>query len=263
MGVDVKHRIGEFSKLTKVTVKTLRYYDGEGILKPALVDRWNGYRYYLTEQMNDLVRIREFREIGLSIDEIRRIQAGADPMAVLKARRGELEDRISRIDRMMEDVYMSGYNAEIKTLPGCTVAYRHGVIPTYADLTGFIFEFARLCRESNPDVRCLEEDYCFVTYTKPEYQERDVELTYAQAVERAGRETPEIGFKELEETAALCVKHRGSYSLLGDAYAFAMKEVAMKGYAVCGEPRECYIDGCWNKESEEDWLTEIQIPIRL
>lgn len=40
-----------------------------------------------------------------------------------------------------------------------------------------------------------------------------------------------------------------------------MKYAEQNGYSVAGLPRECYIDGIWNKESEEDWLTEIQLPI--
>lgn len=40
-----------------------------------------------------------------------------------------------------------------------------------------------------------------------------------------------------------------------------MKYAEQNGYSVAGLPHECYIDGIWNKESEEDWLTEIQLPI--
>jgi DNA-binding transcriptional MerR regulator len=244
-------------------VKTLRYYDREGLLKPAYTDRWNNYRYYLPHQMNDLILIREYRSAGLSIEDIKKIMSGVDPGELLLPMRSELDDRISNIDRIMERIRTNGYRCEIKTLKRCIVAYRHGTIPKYSDLTGFVFEFAKLCHESNPDVKCTEDDYCFVTYTKLEYQEKDIELTYAQAVDRFGKETDEIGFKELEEVTAVCLAHRGSYSRLGDAYAFIIQEIESKGYKICGDARECYIDGCWNKESEDEWLTEIQIPVEL
>lgn len=64
-------RIGEFSKLAKVTVKTIRYYDEVNLLKPIFVDD-NGYRYYKTEQLNDLIEIIELRNLGVSIKEVRR-----------------------------------------------------------------------------------------------------------------------------------------------------------------------------------------------
>lgn len=53
--------------------------------------------------------------------------------------------------------------------------------------------------------------------------------------------------------------HKGPYTRLGEAYA--MKWIEENEYEVADAPRESYIDGIWNKDSEEEWLTEIQIPI--
>ncbi|MFN2147868.1 MAG: MerR family DNA-binding transcriptional regulator, partial [Anaerolineales bacterium] len=50
-------RIGDFSRLSRVSIKTLRYYDEVGLLKPAHVDSSTGYRYYLYEQLPRLNRI--------------------------------------------------------------------------------------------------------------------------------------------------------------------------------------------------------------
>ena len=44
-------KISEFSKLSHLTVKALRFYEKEGLLKPASVDKWNGYRFYETSQL--------------------------------------------------------------------------------------------------------------------------------------------------------------------------------------------------------------------
>jgi len=255
-------RIGDFSKLGKVSVKTLRYYESESLLVPAYIDPWNGYRYYLPEQLNELGLIREYRSAGFSISEIKEILSDGDPRQHLDTLRRNLEERISKIDSITERISNMSYNYEIKTLKPCTVAYMHGTIPSYADLTSFVFRFAELCQQSNPQLRC-SEDYCFVTYTCPEYQEKDIELTYSQQVDEAGKETDEIKFRDLEETVAVCVKHYGSYDRLGEAYAFAMGVIQKEGYEISDSARECYIDGCWNKENEEEWLTEIQIPIRI
>lgn len=257
----MKYKIGEFSKLTKVTVKTLRYYDEVGILKPAHIDRWNNYRYYLQSQMGDLCRIRDYRDAGLSIEDIRSIVNGEDPEKILMLRKNELEDRIAQISKIMEKIKMTQYTPELKTLPSVTVAYMHGIIPTYKALTPFVFEFASECQKTNPQLKC-SMDYCFVTYTKQEYQDKDIELTYAQAVDEAGTKTDKIGFRKLDEVLALCVKHYGPYSRLGDAYKAITDEISSKGYTIIGDARECYIDGCWNKDSEEEYLTEIQIPVK-
>ena len=57
------------------------------------------------------------------------------------------------------------------------------------------------------------------------------------------------------------VLHKGVYQALSNAYAFVFKWIEENGYAAADYPRESYIDGIWNKENEEDWLTELQIPI--
>jgi DNA-binding transcriptional MerR regulator len=66
-------KIGDFSRLTQVPVKTIRYYDEIGLLSPESIDRFTGYRYYTAEQMGRLNRILFFKELGLSLKDIRRL----------------------------------------------------------------------------------------------------------------------------------------------------------------------------------------------
>src|SRR6056297_823637 len=64
------YQIGEFSKINRITVKTLRYYDRVGLLKPAFVDDNNGYRYYTSEQLPVIHKIIALRQMDFSINEI-------------------------------------------------------------------------------------------------------------------------------------------------------------------------------------------------
>ncbi|GAB4511062.1 MAG: MerR family transcriptional regulator [Anaerolineae bacterium] len=66
-------KIGAFSQLTGVTVKALRHYDRVGLLKPAEVDRFTGYRYYTVAQINQLNRILALKDLGLSLEEVRHV----------------------------------------------------------------------------------------------------------------------------------------------------------------------------------------------
>ena len=71
-----------------------------------------------------------------------------------------------------------------------------------------------------------------------------------------GKETEQIRFKKLSPAPAICVYHKGPYDTLGEAYAFAYQWVKENGYRPIQGAREHYIDGMWNKENHEEWLTE-------
>ena len=66
-------RIGDFSKLSRISVKTLRYYDEMGLLQPVQVDPFTGYRLYEYSQLSDLNRILALKDLGFSLEEIGRL----------------------------------------------------------------------------------------------------------------------------------------------------------------------------------------------
>lgn len=66
-------KIGDFSKLMKVSVRMLRYYDETGLLQPAMIDEYTGFRYYSANQMQKLNRILLLRDMGFKI-EVKRIR---------------------------------------------------------------------------------------------------------------------------------------------------------------------------------------------
>ena len=92
-------------------------------------------------------------------------------------------------------------------------------------------------------------------------READVRVRHSEAVEAFGTESDNIKFREVPETKVLSIYHQGAYENLGEAYAFIYKYAEDNGYKVAGLSRESYIDGIWNKESVDEWLTEIQLPV--
>lgn len=61
---------------------------------------------------------------------------------------------------------------------------------------------------------------------------------------------------------AVCTMHKGPYTSIPKAFAAAIKFTEENGYEIIDSIRENYIDGMWNKDNEDDWLTEIQIPVK-
>lgn len=66
----------------------------------------------------------------------------------------------------------------------------------------------------------------------------------------------------IPETFVACIYHKGSYENLRDSYNIILKFIEENDYIITDNARECYIDGCWNKENESDYLTEIQFPVK-
>src|SRR3954468_8025960 len=91
-------RIGDFSRLSRVSVKTLRYYDELGLIKPARVDEFTGYRYYDYDQYARINRVLALRALGLSLERIRQVLDAGVSLEQLKAmlqlQRAEIEQRI-------------------------------------------------------------------------------------------------------------------------------------------------------------------------
>lgn len=260
------YKIGEFSKLSKTTIKTLRYYEKENILLPIFVDV-NGYRYYETEQLIDLAKIISLRQIGISIEEIKKVLEGKNIKEILDNREKELEKnlneysyQLSKIKYLKEEKKMN-YEVIIKELPEYVVYYKEGKIKDFSEITNFILTSADECMKLNPNIKCIEPDYCFVNYLDGEYKEKDFTIRYSQAVTEAGKESASIKFKKLKPVNAMCIYHKGAYDGLRDAYSYIMKYIEENNYKIIESPRERYIDGIWNKEKEEEWLTEIQVPI--
>lgn len=153
------------------------------------------------------------------------------------------------------------YEVIQKELPDYTIYYKEGVIKDFSEITNFILSSANECLKTNPDMKCVEPEYCYVSYLDNEYRDKDIKIRYAQAVVKEGIPNETIKFMKLKPINAVCIYHKGAYETLGEAYGFIMKFIEENGYKITEAPRERYIDGMWNKENVEDWLTEIQVPV--
>lgn len=264
-------RIGEFSKMAKTTIKALRYYDEVGLLKPEGVDPFTNYRFYTTKQLFELHRIQAYRQIGLTIDEIRGIQTGAQETDVLRKRKSELlteleagKEQLSRIEFMLsekQEGHQMAYQAIMKELPKCIVYSKEMTVPSYDSYFTLIPAIGEELLKRYPDIKCAVPEYCFIRYLDGEYKEKNFRVEFCEAVAEKREDFGEIHFKEMPAITAVSIMHKGPYAELGNAYAFAFQWIEENGFLVTESPRENYIDGIWNTKEESQWLTELQIPI--
>jgi len=267
------YRIGLFSKINKITVKTLRYYDNIGLLKPANIDIETGYRYYSSEQLPKIHKIISLRQMGFSIEEIIAIIVdGKDDIQYFEKRKKELMQIIANNNQQLLCIsnYLEeskggskmNYEVVIKELPEVIVASMRQVIPSY-DALNELCPNVMAKEMERVGCICSVPSYCFNIYHDGEYKETDIDVEICEAITEMKADTDIIKFKKIDKVSnAACIFHKGEYFRLGDAYGKVFKWIEQNGYTINGNPRESYIDGVWNKESVDEWLTEIQIPIK-
>jgi Predicted transcriptional regulators len=268
------YRIGQFSKIGKVTVKALRFYEKEGLIAPSRVDAATGYRYYDSSQLPRIHQIVALRQCGFSIDDIRRILGGDDVAGLFAARKAALETeaaeasaRLASINSYIDSLAngdVMRHQVVVKDLPRVIVYGMRTKVESYDKYFELMPSIGEEIAAYNPGLRCLEDPpYCFVMYHDGEYKERDIDIEFCEAVHERGVDTPRLKFKTIERVPeAACVLHKGPYSELRGAYAAVFKWIDDNGHSPAGKPRESYIDGVWNRSDPADWLTEVQVPIK-
>ena len=90
--------IGEFSRLTHLSVRTLRRYHDAGLLEPATVDDATGYRYYSADQIPTAQVIHRLRQLDVPLPDVQRILRAPDP----RARAGLVADHLHRLESELD-----------------------------------------------------------------------------------------------------------------------------------------------------------------
>ena len=273
MNKKTRLKIGEFSKLMQVTVKTLRHYEQKRLLIPDEVDEWTGYRYYSIEQMQKLQNIRDLQRLGFSLDEIKELCESysctptiSQLTEKIKETEAQLRKLIARRNQLIEwrnarKQMKTMEKFSIQSLPEIIVASHREVLPNYAAIGPMCInkiapEMQRL------GCKCPPPGYCFTVEHDSEYKPTDVDIEYCEQVEEMGDDSAVIQFKRLPAVPkALCMKHVGPYERFYESFAEAFRYIDEHGYKPIGQHRTCYIDGAWNQEDPEKWLSVIQIPI--
>lgn len=102
------YRIGDFAKLSRVSIKTLRYYDEIGLLKPNQIDRYTRYRYYSMEQIKDLKQIMVLKELGFTLEQIAQLtteQLSPEQLkGMLLLRKAEIEQQMQSSQQQLVKV---------------------------------------------------------------------------------------------------------------------------------------------------------------
>lgn len=148
----------------------------------------------------------------------------------------------------------------IRELPEVVVASMRTTVPSYDTFFEIVPKMGEYMNRVGAE--CREPAYCFTIFHNDEYREEDIDVEICEAVVEARVDSSEVAFKTIDGVpAAACLMHRGPYSTIGESYNALFTWIDANGYRAADHPRESYIDGIWNRDDPEEWLTEIQVPV--
>lgn len=161
------YKIGELSALCRIPVKTLRFYDSEGILSPVYIDDFTGYRYYSASQLADCYRIVQLKSLGFSLEEIRKVLKASgnelknlldDKERQLEKLRTDTENSINVLHKLKNSLKedKSMYNIIVRKSDELTVAFTRRILKEKSECRSLLQQI----RQEITGDRAVIVDYC-------------------------------------------------------------------------------------------------------
>jgi DNA-binding transcriptional MerR regulator len=265
-------KIGEFSSLSQTSVKTLRFYDAIGLLRPAHVDGDSRYRYYSADQIAELGLILRLRAFGFALEEIRKaMQAQTDASRlramlldkrqVLLERLRDQEGRLAGLDSWVQQLdrgrVTQPYSVILKRIEARTIAAIRQSIPRYSDAVDLFGELRHQVKAR----RAAGAPPTAIWHTCGD-SGNPVDCEAFTVVRRPLSSSCRIQVYELPATLVATIVHRGSIDVAPGPYVAARQWIAWHGYRVTGPKREMYWRGGVDQSRRSD-VTEIQFPVAV
>jgi len=261
--------IGDFSRITHLSIKTLRHYHEVGLLEPAEVDASSGYRRYAVEQIPTAQVIRRFRELDMPVERVRDVLAApdlamrnrliAEHLERLENRLAETRAAVASLKNLLEPP-TAGLAVELRTVPAAPALVIRAMV-TRADLFAWwhgalgeleaIVDAQRLPR-TGPTGGLFASEV---------FQHERGEITMFVPV--GGHPRPVGRAIELVIPAAelAITEHRGQHDDMDRVYGALGAHVTTHALSVEGPVREYYLVGAHTTTDAARWRTELGWPV--
>lgn len=269
--------IGEVSKISQVSLRMLRYYDKNNIFKPKIINEENGYRYYTAEQLDDLYKIVELRDLGFSVAEISELICEENKDKYLDGIRkkrenlereaAEIQMKLKRLASLEEDAgtdenerVSRDITIVLKNIPEKDVISYRKTVPNYFCEGAMWAEFGTLLK----DCKVFFSNESFSLYHDIDYREENVDIELCVVADGLTGNIPEgLVHRQVpgcDKAVSILVK--GPYENISFAYRkFAHWLELHSEYRMSSPTRQiCHISQI-NTDNPEEYVTEILIPL--
>lgn len=268
-------KIGEFSKLSRISIRMLRYYNEMGLLVPENTDSFTGYRYYSESQLPIANRITSLKDMGFSLAVVKEILFNYNDVDKLKTyflvKETELKEEVksmnqklllleNMIERLGKDDIMMKYNVVLKELPERTVASVRKVIPSY-DQEGILWNILMKETQSlqiQPDEPC----YTLAVFHDAEHKEENVDVEIQKSVKGTYQNTENVIFKKVPAVQMASATYKGSYENITEVNEAVANWVQENGYEFDGVSFSIYHVSPYDTKNTEEYVTEVCYPVK-
>jgi DNA-binding transcriptional MerR regulator len=268
-GVPDTLTIGEFSRITHLSVKTLRHYHEVGLLEPVDVDPRTGYRHYTTSQIPTAQVIRRFRSLDMPVEDVKAVLDASEPEArnsLITAHLNRLEDELARVQlsvaslRSLLEPALAPIAVEHRRVPATTAAGIREVVDL-EDLLGWYHgAFGELyatvgaqgMRASGPSGGLYSSDL---------FQYERGEATVFVPTDGNIRPIGRVASLLVPGADLAVTVHQGPHTDIDVTYGALGAYVTRHELAVEGPVREYYPVDVRSTEDTAQWRTEIGWPI--
>ncbi|MCL2462066.1 MAG: MerR family transcriptional regulator [Defluviitaleaceae bacterium] len=279
-------RIGEFSKSCGLSVDTLYHYEQKGILTPAAVDRATGYRYYDAAQMVAVNKILALKDAGFSLDEIAALLKSEISVAsltgMLEAKADSMETSLrnetDRLERLRNNIFLIKNGGipcmndiSVKKVEAIAVASIRRTMPKagfdgnleemWPAVNGYIKE--KGARRTIPCLMLYHSQFEDRRRLGFDYDEHNLDVEVAEPVASLFEGSGEVMVYALPAAERMaCVVHNGPFTTIGGTYGRLYGWMEQNHYQADGPIREIYHKGDWATDDPEEYITELQAPIK-
>jgi DNA-binding transcriptional MerR regulator len=265
-------RIGDFARLGRVSVVTLRHYDEIGLLKPVRVDPSTGYRYYSPAQVSELNHILALKDLGFSLEQIERVLEGLTSdqlLGLLKSKHLEAQRQLAddqararrikdRLVQLKQEEDMPDYDVALKTAPYQLIASRSVTIPTNDQVPAYLDEAYGEVYSFITDGGAQDVGPCFSVWHQPAATLANEVVEAAVPVDRPLTGTDRVKVYGLPESQVASAVHRGELDSFAHLHATVLSWIETNNYQVVGPYREVYVRGAHEGDASS---TEVQYPV--
>ncbi len=268
-------RIGDFSKLSRISIRMLRHYDEVGVLVPLNIDHFTGYRYYSEQQLAIVGRIIALRDMGFNIAIIKQILDNYDnPQAMaefLNVKRLEIQTEVEEkkhrlrlletaINRLRKDETSMNYNVTLKTLPERYVASVRKTIPCY-EQEGMLWG---ILMQETAHLKMQDSDPCYTLaiFHDGEHKENNVDVEVQKSVKGSYPNSENVIFKTEPAVDIASAIFKGGYEQCGEVNEAVANWVQDNGYTFTGLAFNIYHVSPHETQNPDEYVTEVCYPVK-